>query len=52
MSAASPRKQAPKRLLLVAPYSGYRQHRRLTWRAPVAKYCKGEIIVGKDLIVV
>jgi ribonuclease BN (tRNA processing enzyme) len=23
-----------------------------TWRAPVAKYFKGEIIVGKDLMVV
>jgi ribonuclease BN (tRNA processing enzyme) len=23
-----------------------------TWRAPVAKYFKGEIIVGKDSIVV
>src|SRR5262249_12221345 len=37
---------------IVAFDPGLRQHQRRTWRAPAEKYFKGEIIVGKDLMVI
>ena len=49
MSAVSPKKQASKHCCHTSLRRSVYDE---TWRAPVAKYFRGEIIVGKDLMVV